>query len=174
MSSQVIGTKLTMTQRFDPQGQRVVVTKIKAEPKQKLGSLFQLGDLVKVTGWSKGKGFTGVIKRWGFKGGPRTHGQSDRERAPGSIGQGTDPGRVFPGKKMAGRAGGQRVTIRGLKVFAVDEKDAVLSVTGPVPGPRGGKLIVTSLGIKKKVTKSEAAGTEKPEEKEKESDDAAS
>ena len=99
MTSQITGTKLEMTQKFTPEGKRIVVTVIKTEPNQKLG-LFNPGDSVKVTGRAKGKGFTGVMKRWGFKGGPRTHGQSDRQRAPGSIGQGTDPGRVFLGKKM--------------------------------------------------------------------------
>lgn len=96
------------------------------------------GDMVAVTGTSKGKGFQGVVKRHGFKGGPRTHGQSDRERAPGSIGQTTTPGRVYKGKRMAGRMGGDTVTIKGLKVIGI--KDAVISVKGLVPGSKNGLL----------------------------------
>jgi len=137
MADQIIGYKVEMIQKFTPAGKRLVVTKIKTEPDQALGKIFKSGDLVKITGWSKGKGFTGVIKRWGFKGGPRTHGQSDRERAPGSIGQGTDPGRVFLGKKMPGRAGGS--------VFEIDEEKRFLLVTGPVPGPRNGRLIIRKV-----------------------------
>ncbi len=105
-----------------------------------VGEVFKVGDKVKVTGWSKGKGFTGVVKRWGFKGGPRTHGQSDRERAPGSIGQTTTPGRVYKGKKMAGRAGWKRVAISGLTVTDIDRD--ILEVKGLVPGPKNGLLIV--------------------------------
>jgi ribosomal protein L3 len=170
MNDQITGIKIEMTQKFSPKGKRVVVTKIKTEPNQRLGQVFKAGDPVKVTGWSKGKGFTGVMKRWGFKGGPRTHGQSDRQRAPGSIGQGTTPGRVFPGKKMPGRAGGNRVTISGLKVFEVDEEKSVLSVSGPIPGARNGKLIITKVGSQKaqkggQVTKT-TEGTEKKAPKE--------
>ena len=108
----------------------------------KVSDVLQPGDKIKITGWSKGKGFTGVVKRWGFKGGPRTHGQSDRERAPGSIGQGTTPGRVFRGKKMPGRAGNAKVTISGLKVVDVDEKNNLLLIKGLVPGPRNGLLVI--------------------------------
>lgn len=104
------------------------------------------GDLIKVTGRSKGKGFAGVVKRWGFKGGPKTHGQSDRQRSPGSIGQTTTPGRVYKGKKMAGRMGGQRVTIAGLTVMDVDEKNSLLLVKGLVPGVRGAELILRKVG----------------------------
>lgn len=96
---------------------------------------FQKGDPVKVTGTSKGKGFQGVVKRHGFAGGPRTHGQSDRERAPGSIGQTTTPGRVYKGKRMAGRMGGDNITIRGLTVTEITEEG--IYVTGVIPGPRG-------------------------------------
>ena len=95
-----------------------------------------------VTGISKGKGFAGVVKRWGFAGGPRTHGQSDRERAPGSIGQGTTPGRVHKGKKMPGRMGGERVTIKGLKIIEVDKEKDLLVVKGLVPGAKKGLLII--------------------------------
>lgn len=112
----------------------------------KVADIFQPGDEVKVMGWAKGKGFTGVVKRWGFKGGPRTHGQSDRERAPGSIGQGTDPGRVWKGKKMPGRAGGNKVTVQGLMVIAIDEKNDEVLIKGLVPGAINGFLKVTKTG----------------------------
>ena len=85
----------------------------------------------------------GVVKRWGFKGGPKTHGQSDRWRAPGSIGQGTDPGRVHKGKKMAGRMGGKRVTVRNLQVIKVDVEKQELWVAGVVPGNKGGLVEIT-------------------------------
>jgi large subunit ribosomal protein L3 len=114
--------------------------KFKPGQEIKISEVLKVGDKVKITGWSKGKGFTGVVKRWHFKGGPRTHGQSDRERAPGSIGQTTTPGRVYKGKKMAGRAGGGRVTISGLRVSNVGED--FLEVKGLVPGPKNGFLII--------------------------------
>lgn len=110
--------------------------------------VFRPGDIVKVTGVSKGKGFAGVVKRWGFAGGPKTHGQSDRLRAPGSIGQGTTPGRVFKGKKMAGRMGHDTVSIRNLVVLKVDENELWLS--GPVPGSRRGLLKIEKTGEDKK------------------------
>jgi len=101
-------------------------------------STFDIGDRVTITGTSKGKGFQGVVKRWGFAGGPRTHGQSDRQRAPGSIGAGTDPGRVWKGKKMGGRMGGDTVTIKGVEIL--DIKDNLLVLSGPIPGAKG-KLV---------------------------------
>lgn len=106
-----------------------------------------VGDMVKVTGTSKGTGFTGVVKRWGFKGGPRTHGQADRERAPGSIGSGTTPGRVYKNKKMAGRAGNEQVTVIGLQVVAIDGND--VWVKGLIPGAMNGIVTVTKLGTGK-------------------------
>jgi len=111
----------------------------------KAGEFFKPGDIVGVTGVSKGKGFTGVVKRWGFAGGPRTHGQSDRERAPGSIGATTTPGRVLKGKKMAGRHGGARVTVKNLKIMEVDSEKNILKVMGLVPGAKGGLLIIKKL-----------------------------
>jgi len=101
-------------------------------------STFDIGDRVTITGTSKGKGFQGVVKRWGFAGGPRTHGQSDRLRAPGSIGAGTDPGRVWKGKKMGGRMGGDTVTIKGVEILNI--KDNLLVLSGPIPGAKG-KLV---------------------------------
>lgn len=98
-------------------------------------TLFQIGDIVDISGTSKGKGFQGVVRRHGFAGGPKTHGQSDRLRAPGSIGSGTTPGRVFKGTRMAGRMGGNRKTIQNLTVLAADEKS--LTVKGLIPGHKG-------------------------------------
>ncbi len=105
--------------------------------------VFQIGDTVDVTGTSKGKGFQGVVKRWGFKGGKRTHGQSDRERAPGSIGSGTTPGRVVKGKKMAGHMGNEQKTIKKLKIVDVDIDNEVITVSGSVPGFNGSYLIIS-------------------------------
>lgn len=111
-----------------------------------LTDVFKRGDLVTVTGVSKGKGFAGVVKRYGFGGGPRTHGQSDRLRAPGSIGQGTDPGRVWKGKQMPGRMGNQTVTIKNLIVVSVDKDKNLISLSGPVPGANKGLLILRKIG----------------------------
>jgi len=107
-----------------------------------VGEVFTPGDAVQVTGISKGKGFAGVVKRHGFAGGPRTHGQSDRERAPGSVGSGTTPGRVYRGKRMAGRMGGERVTVRGLQVVGIDPEKNLLTIKGVVPGAKNGLLII--------------------------------
>jgi len=105
------------------------------------------GDKIDVVGVSKGKGFAGAVKRWHFKGGPKTHGQSDRHRAPGSIGQGTTPGRVYKGKKMAGRMGTDRVTIKNLQIMEV--KDGEVLIKGLVPGPKGSMVMITKIGTKK-------------------------
>ena len=93
-----------------------------------------------VTATSKGKGFQGVVKRHAFKGGSKTHGQSDRQRAPGSIGMSTTPGRVFKGKRMAGRMGNETITIKGLKVVETNETGLILK--GLVPGAIGGLVRV--------------------------------
>jgi len=103
-------------------------------------SSFQPGDLVDVIGVSKGKGFAGTVKRYHFAGGPKTHGQSDRHRAPGSIGAGTDPGRVLKGQKMAGHMGNRRVTVKRIKVVKADPDRNLLLVGGAVPGARNGLL----------------------------------
>ncbi|MGD9116937.1 MAG: 50S ribosomal protein L3 [Dehalococcoidia bacterium] len=104
--------------------------------------LFKEGDLIDVTGVSKGKGFAGVVKRHGFAGGPKTHGQSDRHRAPGSIGATTSPGRVLKGKRMAGHMGSERVTVSHLKVYKADPERNLLLVKGAVPGARNGLLLI--------------------------------
>jgi len=104
--------------------------------------IFQPGDLVDVSGPSKGRGFAGVMKRHGFHGGPKTHGQSDRARAAGSIGAGTDPGRVIKGLKMAGHMGTGQVTVKLLKVIQSDPARGILMVRGAVPGNEGALLRV--------------------------------
>jgi len=105
-------------------------------------SVFNPGDRVDVVGDSKGRGFAGVMKRHGFHGGPKTHGQSDRWRAAGSIGAGTTPGRVLKGTRMAGRMGAERVTVKNLEVLATDPERALLAVKGAVPGASGGLLTI--------------------------------
>jgi large subunit ribosomal protein L3 len=109
-------------------------------------SIFAVGDVVRVSGLTKGHGFTGVVKRHGFHGGPRSHGQKHTERSPGSIGGsgGRAGGRVVKGKKMAGRMGTERVTVTNLKVLAVDAKAGHLVISGAVPGRRGTLLEVVS------------------------------
>jgi large subunit ribosomal protein L3 len=92
---------------------------------------------VKVTSTTKGKGFSGAVKRYGFKGGPKTHGQSDRHRAVGSIGAGSSPGRVWPGTKMPGQYGNKTATVKGLKVVKVDVKENILLLKGAIPGYSG-------------------------------------
>ncbi len=106
----------------------------------KASDLFKEGDVVDVSGTSKGKGFQGVVKRYNFRGGPRTHGQSDRERAPGSIGTTNTPGRVMKGMRMAGRMGGDRVTVTDLKVVSATEEEIV--VQGLIPGVPNGLIEV--------------------------------
>ena len=109
-----------------------------------VSDVLKIGDIVTVSGVSKGKGWAGGVKRWGFKGGPRTHGQSDRERAPGSIGQTTTPGRVYKGKHMAGRMGNEKVTVRNLIVM--DVQDEIVLVAGLVPGIKNGLLTLEKIG----------------------------
>jgi large subunit ribosomal protein L3 len=101
-------------------------------------ALFEPGEYVDVSGVSKGRGFAGVVKRHGFRGGPKTHGQSDRHRSPGSIGACTTPGRVFKGKRMAGRMGGDRVTVQNLEIVMVDPERNLLALKGAVPGAKNG------------------------------------
>ncbi len=112
-------------------------------------SVFKAGDIIQVTGTSKGKGFAGVMKRHNFRGGPKTHGQSDRQRAPGSIGQTTTPGRVYRGKKMAGRMGSDTVTVRNLSVVDVDAVNKKLYVLGLVPGHKNAMILITRMGEQK-------------------------
>lgn len=113
-----------------------------------LENVLKPGDIVKVTGISKGKGFAGVVKRHHFRGGPRTHGQSDRERAPGSIGQTTTPGRVYRGKKMAGRMGHETVSILNLQVVGLQLADGSKKVVikGLVPGAANSLVLIEKTG----------------------------
>ncbi len=103
--------------------------------------IFSEGDRADITGISKGKGFAGVVKRWGFRGGPSSHG-STFHRAPGSVGQCATPSRVFKGKKLPGRMGGNRVTVKNLEIVRVDKGRDLILVKGAVPGPRGSILII--------------------------------
>lgn len=105
-------------------------------------SMFKVGELVDVIGVSKGKGFAGVVKRHGFHGGPKTHGQSDRLRAPGAIASGTTPGNVIKGLRMAGRMGGEQVTVQNLRVEMVDPERNLLVLRGGVPGAMKGMLFI--------------------------------
>lgn len=104
-------------------------------------NIFTIGQLVSVSGKSIGKGFAGTIKRYNFTRGPMTHG-SKNHREPGSIGQGTTPGRVFPGKKMAGRLGGGQTTIKNLQVIYINTENNLLVLKGAVPGKAGNLLSV--------------------------------
>lgn len=104
--------------------------------------LFEAGQMVDVTGQSKGKGFAGTIKRWNFRGQDNTHGNSVSHRVPGSIGQCQTPGRVFKGKKMSGHMGAERVTVQSLQIVRVDVERNLLLVKGAVPGATGSDVIV--------------------------------
>ena len=138
----ILGRKLNMTQLFDESGKVIPVTVVSApantvtKVKSVTVEKFEKGDKVTVTGTSKGKGFQGVVKRHGFHGGPRSHGQKHSEREPGSIGGGLRT-RVPKGMRMAGRTGSDTVTVKGLKVVAVDAEANTLFISGAVPGRRG-------------------------------------
>src|SRR3989339_965595 len=107
--------------------------------------IFSGGEEVKVQGVSKGKGFEGVVTRWHFKGGPKTHGQSDRERSPGSIGPSSFPSKVWKGTRMAGRKGGNRVSVKNLSIVKVIPEENLLLVRGSVPGPADQLLVITKV-----------------------------
>ncbi|HXF84084.1 MAG TPA: 50S ribosomal protein L3 [Anaerolineales bacterium] len=104
--------------------------------------VFSVGERVDVTGTSKGKGFAGAVKRHHFAGGKKTHGQSDRWRAPGSRSSGTTPGRVFKGSRGAGHMGNDRVTVQSLKVVMIDAERNLIGVCGAVPGAKGGLVLI--------------------------------
>jgi large subunit ribosomal protein L3 len=103
---------------------------------------FETGDRIDVAGTTKGRGFAGVVKRWGFRGGPKTHGQSDRWRAPGSIGATSGTGHVFKGKKMGGHMGNERFTAQNLQVIKIDSEKNLLAIKGSVPGHKGSLVII--------------------------------
>ncbi|MEO0231097.1 MAG: 50S ribosomal protein L3 [candidate division WOR-3 bacterium] len=117
------------------------IDKLVPGEKVKVNEIFQIKEKVDVIGKTKGRGFAGVVKRWDFKGGPDSHG-SMFHRRPGSIGQTTDPGRVWKGKKMAGHYGNERVTIHNLEVVKIDQEKEVILLKGAVPGPRGSYVII--------------------------------
>lgn len=135
--------KLNMTQVFMEDGKVVPVTILKAESEISENILNQTAKLIST---SKGKGFTGVMKKWNFAGQQATRGQSDRPRAAGSIGAQT-PGRVFIGKKMAGRHGNKKVTLKNIAVLQIDTNENTLYVSGPVPGSRNTKVELFFEGL---------------------------
>ena len=104
--------------------------------------VFAIGEIVDVIGTSKGKGFQGAVKRYHFRGGPKTHGQSDRQRAPGSRSSTTTPGRVYKGARGPGHMGDDRVTVQNLKIVLVDPERNLLGLRGAVPGARGGLVLI--------------------------------
>jgi large subunit ribosomal protein L3 len=120
---------------------RTSTPEVKTGDKVDVGQ-FEIGKRVDVIGFSKGKGFAGGMKRHNFRGGPKTHGQSDRGRAPGSVAATTTPGRVFKGKRMAGHMGNERVSSQNLQVVLVDVEKNLIGVNGSVPGPRGGLVVI--------------------------------
>ena len=120
------------------------ISSVKRGDKVDVGFL-KHGDLINIIGFSKGRGFAGVVKRHHFAGGPKTHGQTDRHRAPGSIGATTFPGRVLKGQRMAGHMGNRRVTARNLEVIQADPERNLLLVKGAVPGADGGLLLIEKV-----------------------------
>jgi large subunit ribosomal protein L3 len=136
----LIAKKLNMTQIFDEKGAAIPVTVLIMDEATEENALSE-GDFVNLRGVSKGKGFQGVVKRHGFEGGRRSHGQKHSEREPGSIGGGARAGgRVAKGMRMAGRMGGETVTVKNLKVVLIVPETKELYVRGAVPGRRGTKL----------------------------------
>jgi large subunit ribosomal protein L3 len=113
-----------------------------SEGDQLKADVFEKDEHVDIIGTSKGRGFAGVVKRYHFAGGPKTHGQSDRWRAPGSLGSGTTPGRVWKGKRGPGRMGNEIVTSSNVRVVLVDPERNLLAVDGSVPGPKGGMVVI--------------------------------
>lgn len=116
-----------------------------------ISQVIEVGDMVKVQGVSKGRGFAGAMKRHNFHGGPKTHGQSDRARAVGSIGAGTYPGRVWKGKKMPGHYGVDNKTVMGLTIVHIDQEANEVWISGPVPGFISSTVSITKLGEKKNI-----------------------
>ncbi len=132
-----VGTKMKMTQVFKD-GRQYGVTPLQISAKTELGDL-KAGTRVMLSGTSKGHGFTGGVKRWNFRGGPATHGQKNRHRAPGSIGN-TTPQRVLPGRHMAGRMGNERITYRNMLILDIDAEKKVVLIHGSAPGIIGKKV----------------------------------
>lgn len=126
-------------------------TTIKAGDSLTIDQTLSIGDVVQVQGVSKGRGFAGAVKRHGFHGGPKTHGQSDRHRAVGAIGQRTTPGRVFLGKRMPGRYGGETKTVSGLVVVHIDPATKEVWLSGPVPGMITSQVMIRKTGENKTI-----------------------
>ncbi len=138
----IITKKVNMTQIFDESGRALPVTVLVAAEPIGEGALVE-GEMVVITGTSKGKGFQGVVKRHGFKGGRRSHGQKHSEREPGSIGGGGRAGgRVAKGMRMAGRMGNETVTQKNLKVVKILPESNEIFIHGAVPGRRGSKVMI--------------------------------
>lgn len=133
MQNYIIAKKIRMSQTFLPDGRVMPTTWLECD---NIGQL-KIGQEIKISGISKGKGFQGVVKRWGFRGAPKTHGTKHGLRSPGSIGT-TNIARVLKGKKMAGRMGGKQATIKNLEIIEI--KDQQIAVKGAVPGPRKAKI----------------------------------
>jgi len=131
-----------MSQLFDEKGNVVPVTLIELGGKEDI-SLLKEGDNVKVSGTSKGKGFAGAVKKWGFSGRDATHGVKHEHRTIGSIGS-SFPERVLKGRKMPGRMGGERVTVKNLPIAKIDKEKRILMIKGAVPGNRGSLLEISS------------------------------
>lgn len=168
--NRVEARKLDMTQIFTEDGKVYPVTVVSLT---EVPADLTVGTVVKIVGKAKGKGFAGVMKRHGFKGMPATHGRSTKGRAPGSIGGTTTPGRVYRGKRMAGRMGGQQVTLRGSAVLEIDLEGKTVKIFGPLPGPRLSRLWLEyepqevisqelGVGIGEQDTKSEEVAAETP------------
>jgi large subunit ribosomal protein L3 len=134
MAKKFTGTKLKMTSVFKD-GRQYGVTPVKLSEKSEMADL-KAGIRVMLSGTSKGHGFQGGVKRWNFKGGPKTHGQKNRHRAPGSIGN-TTPQRVLPGRHMAGRMGNERITYRNMLILDVDAEKKTVLIHGSTPGITG-------------------------------------
>ena len=134
MANYAKAKKLNMTQIWKDD-KVIPVTRVEIVEKAE-GVEFKAGDIVKVSGTSKGKGFQGVVKRHGFHGGPQTHGQKNRLRAPGSIGN-TTPQRVLPGRRMAGHMGAVTATTKGLKLVDIDAEQKFAAIKGAIPGWKG-------------------------------------
>ncbi len=136
----ISGVKLKMSQVW--QGDECVpVTPVQISEKSDIGEIKE-GDKVKVSGKNKGRGFQGVVKRHGFHGGPKSHGQKDRLRAPGSNGP-TAPQRTIKGRRMAGHMGNRKITIKNLKVTSIDNEKKIIFLKGAVPGFTGGAIEIT-------------------------------
>ncbi len=135
------GKKLNMSQIFTSEGKVIPVTIVRLD-EELVDDIMDLS--IVLIGTSKGKGFTGVMKKWNFKGSMATRGQSNKPRAPGSIG-GQTPGRVFKGKKMAGRMGNIKVTLKNLKIVNVDVAKREVMVSGPIPGARNSEVCIKLL-----------------------------